>query len=160
MQFPARRLSCFIIGCSLHMWLKACSHCAIFSDCDCNSSYRNKWVVQDSMEVLTLCDCNNITNSYVTHNKQKPNCSRNQKKKTHSVKESYGLHFWSLWVGRWRELCVYVWLTCELLCVAHVWATQAELSPLDILKWYPFALLWSSGGRHANTLDLSLNGVQ
>ena len=42
-----------------------------FSDCDCDSSYRNKWVAQDSMEMFTLCDCNNMTNSYVAHYKQK-----------------------------------------------------------------------------------------
>ena len=29
----------------------------LFSDCDYDSSYHNKWVVQDSMEVFTLCDC-------------------------------------------------------------------------------------------------------
>ena len=27
--------------------VKAHSHCAIFPDCDCDSSYRNKWIVQD-----------------------------------------------------------------------------------------------------------------
>ena len=42
-----------------------------FSDCDCDSSYHNKWVVQDSMEMFTLCDCNNVTNSYLVHYKQK-----------------------------------------------------------------------------------------
>ena len=47
------------------------SHGPIFSDCDCNSSFRNKWVVQNSMEVFTLCVCNNITSSYVAHHKQK-----------------------------------------------------------------------------------------
>ena len=50
----------------LQLGLRARSHCAIFSGCDCDSSYRNKWVVQDSMEVFTLCDCDNITNSYLT----------------------------------------------------------------------------------------------
>ena len=30
--------------------------------------------------MFTLCDCNNITNSYVAHCEQKPNRSRNQKK--------------------------------------------------------------------------------
>ena len=55
--------------------LRARSHCVIFSDCDCNSSYRNKWVVQDSMEVFTLCDCNII-------NKNK---LQSQSEKTHSV---------------------------------------------------------------------------
>ena len=48
--------------------VNAHSHCAFFfSDCDCDSSFRNKWVVQDSVEVFTLCDCDNITNSYVAH---------------------------------------------------------------------------------------------
>ena len=32
------------------------------------------------MEVFTLCDCDNITNSYVAHYEQKTNRSRNQKK--------------------------------------------------------------------------------
>ena len=41
--------------------LKTHSHCAIFPDCDCDSFYHNKCVVQDSMEVFTLCDCDNIT---------------------------------------------------------------------------------------------------
>ena len=49
--------------------LKAQSHVAFFSDCDCDSSYRNKWAVQDSMEVFTVCDCDNITNSHVVHYK-------------------------------------------------------------------------------------------
>ena len=40
-----------------------------FSDCDCDSSYHNRWFVQDSMEVFTLCDCDNIT--YLAHFKQK-----------------------------------------------------------------------------------------
>ena len=44
--------------------VKARSHCAIFSDCDCDYSYRNKWVVQDSMVVFTLWNCDNVTNSY------------------------------------------------------------------------------------------------
>ena len=54
--------------CTVHGTIKvrARSHCAFLSDCDCDSSYRNKWVVQDSMEVFTPCDCDNITNSYVT----------------------------------------------------------------------------------------------
>ena len=58
----------------VHFWyitFRARSHCEIFSDCDCDSSYRKKWVMQDSMEVFTLCDCDNITNSYVAHYKQK-----------------------------------------------------------------------------------------
>ena len=52
-------------------WLRARSHCAIFSDCDCYSSYGDKCVVQDSMEVFTLCDCDNITNPYLANYKQK-----------------------------------------------------------------------------------------
>ena len=34
------------------------------------------------MEVFTLCDCDNITNSYVAHCEQKTNRNRNQKKIT------------------------------------------------------------------------------
>ena len=47
--------------------LKGSFTLCIFYDCD--SSYRNKWVVQDSMEVFTLCDSDNITNSYTAHYK-------------------------------------------------------------------------------------------
>ena len=43
-------------------------------------------VVQDSIEVFTLCDYNKITNSCEVHCKQKTNGSRNQKK-LHSVNE-------------------------------------------------------------------------
>ena len=68
------------------MLLKVRSHCAFFSDCDCDFSYRNKWIVQDSMEVFTLCNSDNITDSYVAHCEQKTDRSRNQKK-THSVNE-------------------------------------------------------------------------
>ena len=57
-----------------------------FSDCDCDSSYCNKWVVQDSMEVFTLCNCNNITNSYVAHFSQKQ-IAVAISNKTHSVNE-------------------------------------------------------------------------
>ena len=32
-------------------------------DCACDFSYRNKWVVQDSMEEFTLCYCDNTINS-------------------------------------------------------------------------------------------------
>ena len=32
--------------------------------------YRNKWVVQDSMEVFTLFDCDNLIHSYAAHYKQ------------------------------------------------------------------------------------------
>ena len=56
---------------SENVYYRAHSHCAIFFDCDCDSSYCNKWVVQDSMEVFTLCDFDNITNSYVARYKQK-----------------------------------------------------------------------------------------
>ena len=52
-------------------YLKAHSHCAIFSDCDCDSSGCNKWIEQDSMEVFSLCDCDNLTNFYPAHYKQK-----------------------------------------------------------------------------------------
>ena len=51
--------------------LKAHSHNAFFSNRDCDSSYDNKWVVRDSMEVFTLCDCDNITGSIIAHCKQK-----------------------------------------------------------------------------------------
>ena len=42
-----------------------------FSDCDYDSSYSSKWVVQDSMKVFTLCGCYNTTRSYTAHCKQK-----------------------------------------------------------------------------------------
>ena len=58
----------------------------IFYDCDCDLVYRKKWIVQDSMEVFTLCHCENITNSFVAHCEQKTNRSGNQKK-SHSVNE-------------------------------------------------------------------------
>ena len=45
---------------------KTHSHCAIVTD----SSYHNKWVVQDTMEVFTLYDCENLTSSYAAHCKQ------------------------------------------------------------------------------------------
>ena len=51
-----------------------------FSDCVCNSSCYNKCVVQDSMEVSTLCDFDNITNYYVAYYKQTKNRRSNQKK--------------------------------------------------------------------------------
>ena len=47
------------------------SHCVFFSDFNSNSSYRNKWVVRDSMKVFTLCDWGNITNSNTVHYEQK-----------------------------------------------------------------------------------------
>ena len=62
--------------------IRACSHCEIFSDCDCSSSYGNKWVVQDSMVVFTLCDCDNNTNSYLAHYKQKQIAVTIRKKRT------------------------------------------------------------------------------
>ena len=43
------------------------THRAFFSDYDCNSCDRNKWVLQDSMEVFTQCDYDNIINSYSAH---------------------------------------------------------------------------------------------
>ena len=45
----------------------------IFSDCNCHcdSFCHNQWVAQDSMEVLALCDCDNITRSCAAHCKQK-----------------------------------------------------------------------------------------
>ena len=42
-----------------------------FSNSDRDSSCHNKKVVQDSMEVFTLCNCDNITNSYAIHCQQK-----------------------------------------------------------------------------------------
>ena len=51
--------------------LKARSQCAFFSDYDCYSFHRKKWVAQYSMEVFTPCDCDNITNSYAAHCEQK-----------------------------------------------------------------------------------------
>ena len=41
------------------------------------------WVMQDSMEVFTPCDYDNITNSYLTYYKQK------QIQKMHSVNEPF-----------------------------------------------------------------------
>ena len=40
-----------------------------FTLCDCDSSYGNKWVVQES-SVPPPCECNNITNSYTAHYEQ------------------------------------------------------------------------------------------
>ena len=40
------------------------------------------WMIQDSMDVFTLCDCHNITNSYVTHYKQKQIAVAIRKKRT------------------------------------------------------------------------------
>ena len=34
-------------------------------------SYQNEWVVQDSMDVFTLCNCDSITSSYAAHCNQK-----------------------------------------------------------------------------------------
>ena len=55
--------------------VKARSHCAIFPDCDCDSSYHSKLVVQDSLEVFTPCDYNNNHHHY------------KNAEKTHSVNE-------------------------------------------------------------------------
>ena len=52
-------------------WLRPVHTEAIFSDCNCDSSHHNKWVVQDSMEVFTLCDCDNLTSSNLAYYKQK-----------------------------------------------------------------------------------------
>ena len=53
------------------MCIRVHSHCAFFfSDCDCDSYYHSKWVVQNSMEVFTLCNCDNLTSSYAAHCKQ------------------------------------------------------------------------------------------
>ena len=64
--------------------LKAHSHCTFFSDCYWDSSYHNKWVAQNSMKVFTICDFDNITNSYVVHHKQKQ-IAVAVRKKSHSV---------------------------------------------------------------------------
>ena len=45
---------------------------------DCDFFYRNKWVVWDSMEVFTCCDCHNKTKSHRTNNLWKINRSRNR----------------------------------------------------------------------------------
>ena len=71
--------------------LKARSHCAFFSDCDCDSSnglYRNQWKY--------VCDCDNIPSSYVTHCKQKSNRSRNQKKSHCVNKPLNNVHIWRI----------------------------------------------------------------
>ena len=58
--------------CSYYSWyLKVYSHGSYFSDCDCDSSCRNTWVVEESMELFELCDCTSITNSYVAQYQQK-----------------------------------------------------------------------------------------
>ena len=67
---------------NLDLGLRAHSHCAISSGCGCDSSYCNKWVVQDSMELFTLCDCDNITNPYLAHYKQKQIAVAIRKKRT------------------------------------------------------------------------------
>ena len=46
--------------------------------CDCDFTYRKKWVVKDSVQVFTLCDCDNIASPYTVRWKQ-------NKKKSHSV---------------------------------------------------------------------------
>ena len=67
-------------------FLRDRSQCAIFSDCGCDSSYRNQWVTQDSMEVFTLCDCKNVTTFYIARYKQKQ-IAVTIRKKSHSVNE-------------------------------------------------------------------------
>ena len=46
------------------------------------------------MEVFTMCDCNNLTNSYAVHNEQSANPSSKQEK-SHSVNETlvFGFSF-------------------------------------------------------------------
>ena len=41
--------------------------CDFFSDCNCNYSYHNKCIVQDTMEVFTQFNCYNITNSFLAN---------------------------------------------------------------------------------------------
>ena len=55
----------------LHVLIRAHLLFAFFCDYDCDSSYCNEWVVQDSLEVFTLCNCVNITSFYTAHFKQK-----------------------------------------------------------------------------------------
>ena len=82
------------------------SHSAIFSDCDCDSSYHNKLVVQDLIEVFTLCDCDNITNFYLAHFKQKQIAVTNRTK-TYRVNESSksrirtNVAFYTAWEWDW-----------------------------------------------------------
>ena len=52
---------------SMFCTVRTGSYCAILSDFDCHSSYCNKWVAQDSMEMFTLCNYNKIINSYHAH---------------------------------------------------------------------------------------------
>ena len=56
------------------------------------------------MEVFTLCNCDNITNSYLAHCKQKLNRSHNQKKFT---KCEWALKIWSETWWWMTELPVY-----------------------------------------------------
>ena len=46
-------------------------HCVLFSSCNCDSCYRNKWAVQDSVKAFTPCDCDSITISYTIHYNKK-----------------------------------------------------------------------------------------
>ena len=50
-----------------------------FSDCDSDSSYHIKWIVQELMEVFTLCDCGNITNFFLVYCKQNKSQSQSGK---------------------------------------------------------------------------------
>ena len=68
------------------MLIRARSQCAIFSGCDCDSSYCNKWVVKGlnaSVYTTRLRQHYQLLSSSV---QVKTNRSRNQKK-THSVNE-------------------------------------------------------------------------
>ena len=56
-----------------------------FSDCDCDSSYHNKWDAEDSMKVFRICDLINIVNSYLVHYKQKQIAVAIRKKKKNAV---------------------------------------------------------------------------
>ena len=80
-----------------------------FSDCKCNSSQRNKWIVRDSIEMFTQFDCNNITNSRGHHKKQKQ-ITVASKKKSYSVNKPLE----SLWKGKYVlrkwNLCAQLWL--------------------------------------------------
>ena len=53
-----------------------------FSDCDCVSYFCNKWAVQVSMELFTLCNCMSIKQKQITVA---------IRKKTHNVNVPLGL---------------------------------------------------------------------
>ena len=58
------------VAIALYKWaLKARSNCA-FCNCDWDSSYPNRWVEQDSVEMFTLCTLWQ-GNFYLSHHKQK-----------------------------------------------------------------------------------------